>query len=173
MEETEKKEVYPFLHGLSPATSKIIDYLKDGKVGDIVTDESLTGHCGRDTRPNQDGYGNLTTALKRLESKYGKLWVRVKGGDCLKCCNSIEIAEICDSDLQRVRRRTKRLNGRVPLVKIDDLNQDEVKLFMANIAISGTIELLSKRNTVKKLIARNTQKPLELPRLLEAFMVVT
>jgi hypothetical protein len=173
MYEVEKKEVYAFQPGLSPVTAKIIDRLKDGNVGDIVTDEELQACCGRDTRPNQNGYGNLATALKRLERIHGKVWLRVKGSDCLKCCDSIEIANTCDNDIQRVRRRTKRLNRRASLVDVESLKPDDAKRFMANCAISGTIGLLSQTSTAKKLMARNTDKPIELPKLLEAFKAVT
>lgn len=169
MNEILKQEVYPFLHGISPVTSKIVDRLKTGKIGDIVTDEELLNICGKDTKPHGDGYGNLGTALKILERKHGKVWMRVKGANCLKCCNSEEIADVCDSDIQRVRRRSKRANNRATLVDISILSNDDAKRFMANVAITGTIELLSKRDTAKKLMARETKTSIDLPKLLEAF----
>ena len=75
MVDIEKKDVYPFESGLSPVTSKLIDLLKKGQIGDILTDEEMTSHCGKDTRPNYKGYGNLQTAIKRVRKKvikYGK-----------------------------------------------------------------------------------------------------
>lgn len=169
MDEVLQKEAYPFMPGISPVTSKIVDKLKTGTIGDVVTDEELKAICGRDTRPQGNGYGNLATALKMLERNHDKVWMRVKGAYCLKCCDSQEIAVACDSDIQRVRRRTKRTNRRGMLVDIDKLQPDDAKHFLANMAISGTIALLSKKDTSKKLMLRDIKTPMDLPKLLEAF----
>lgn len=169
MNEVQKSDAYPFMHGICPATSKIIDKLKNGEVGDIVTDEELKDICGKDTKPHGNGYGNLGTALRILERKHDKVWLRVKGANCLKCCNSTEIADVCDNDIQRVRRRTNRTNNRIVLVDISQLSSDDAKRFMANSALSGTIELMSRRNTIKKLIARGTKTSIDLPKLLAVF----
>jgi len=43
----ERKNVYPFEHGLSPVTARLVNLLKDGEPDDIWTDEEMTEHCGK------------------------------------------------------------------------------------------------------------------------------
>jgi len=168
MSEIEKKEVYPFEHGMSPVTAKLIDKLKTGKVADILTDMELEEHCGRDTRVTGNGYGNLMTAIRHTTRRYDLVWARIKGENALRCLGSKAIAEGLESDIKRTGKRMKWANIRASLVKLDELGEDLSKRFIANKVITGTIKLLTKKTTLKKLMASSVSI-VDPRKLLESF----
>ena len=55
--------------GRSLQTNKLIDLLKDGKTGDIITSETMTALIGADVRPQNKGYGYLQSAIGYLRQQ--------------------------------------------------------------------------------------------------------
>jgi len=168
----EKKEVYAFEQGLSPATAKLIDRLKTGKIDDVITDEELKSLCGKATRPNHQGHGNLATAIKRVERDSGLVWRRINGANAIKCLDAYGIASVVKSNVQRIRKRSKRTMSVGKLADISKLNDDEKKHLLVNLAQAGTICLITKSKTMTKLLERGITTPVDEGKLLEAFKTI-
>jgi hypothetical protein len=60
MNETKEFTAIPHLH---VATSLLIEKMRVGRMGDVLSDEELTGVCGHATSVGGAGYGYLQTAL--------------------------------------------------------------------------------------------------------------
>ncbi len=165
----ERENVYPFEHGLSPVTSKLVDLLKTGKQGDILTDERMTGHCGRETKVIGNGYGNLQTAIGRTERFHGIVWRRISGAGCIKCLNDEEKSSTGKNGIGKISRESRRTKRVLSLVEITNLPDEKRSGHLVCCAQIGTISLMSKPATTKKLLARGVTKSPELDKLLQSF----
>ncbi len=167
--ETERQNVYAFEHGLSPATAKLVDLLKLGNVGDFLTDERMTGHCGRDTSVHGTGYGNLQTAIGRVERFHSLVWRRVTGAGSIKCLNDEEKAALGNSSIGKIKRESSRTDRVLSLVEMANLSEDGQKKYLVGCTQIRTIAMMSKPATSKKLLVRGVTKSPDLDKLLEAF----
>ncbi len=88
--QTESVKATAVQQGMRLATSKLIEVLSAGKVGDVLTDEQLFAICERKTMPGGDGYVNLLSAIRHVErKKYGLVWRRVAAAGCIKCLGEV------------------------------------------------------------------------------------
>ena len=165
----ENGQAYSFEHGLSPVTSKIVDLLKVGKQGDILTDEKMTEHCGRETKVIGNGYGNLQTAIGRTERFHGLVWRRISGEVWIKCLDDEEKSSTGKSGLGKISRESRRTKRVLSLVEIDHLLVEKRSGHLVSCVQIGTISLMSKPATTKKLLARGVTKSPELDNLLQSF----
>lgn len=165
----EKVKATAIMGEMSPESARLVEVLKDGIVGDVLTDERLTKICGKSTASGGSGYGNLQTAIKWVQNHKNLVWRRVRGGACIKCLGSSEIAGFVEKEIDNIRHKTKRTLSVSSKIKIDDIAESERSKVLANIAQLGTIHIFAKNDTTTKLIARNVTAALSSERLLGAF----
>lgn len=170
--EPERSNVYPFEHGLSPATSKLVDLLKMGVAGQSRTDEDMTKYCGRDTRVGGKGYGNLQTAIRRVERFHHLVWRRVAGTGSIKCLNDEEKSSTGNSSINKIRRESSRSTRVLGLVDMANLPEDNQKEHLVRCVQIHTIAMMSKPATSKKLLVRGVTKSPALDLLLESFQKI-
>jgi len=168
-EKTESK-AFPFEHGLSPASAKLMEKLKTGKIGDIVTDEELTGICGKNTRVGEKGYANLQTAIRRTLRDYGLVWMRIPKAYAIKCLDSNEIVESLPADMERIRHCSKKALKRGAQVEIGKIPEDMKMLFFARQAQLSVVVVVSENKTTKQLAIRGSTGKFDQQKLLEAFI---
>lgn len=154
--------------GVSITSSRLIDRLKTGTPGDVITDEDLTSVCGKDTRPNGKGYSSLQTAIRYCEREHNVVWRRIKGADCIKC---LEWSERLEQDnkyrrhIHRTAKRSVRVVNSIDTSELKPSDQREVNIRTAQMM---TLASMSSADMRKKLEARDIQEPLDMPKLLEA-----
>lgn len=164
-----ENKAYPFEHGLSPVTAKLIDRLKRGCVDNIITDEELLQCCGRSCNPGGEGYGNLASAIKRVESEQRLVWRRVRDGDCIKCLSPEETISVIESAARHINRHSKRAVRTGNTICLEGLDEEKKAKALVTMAQLGTMALLGSRQTHQKLLGRNITEPVDSHHLLEIF----
>ncbi len=157
----------PAVPGMALATEKLIERLKAGRVGEVVTDEELTRVAGKNTRPNGDGYANLQSAIGYVSRRHQVVWSRQRGACAIKCLSADEIVTAGESDLETVHRRSKRAVLRLNIASSVETDAAKLPRLHALLAQHGTLAAFSRHDTLKKLEARQVQQPLDMKRLLE------
>lgn len=166
---TEQITATPVQAGMRLSTSQLIDVLKEGKVGDVKTDEKLKEICGRDTAPGGDGYGNLASAIRHVQRNYGITWKRVVGAGCIKCLSSTEKDGVVESNRKHISRVAKRSIQIAKTIDINELPESDRQTAIVKIVQMQAIGQFSSTQTTKKLAARNVTSPPDVSKLLEAF----
>ena len=169
-EQTEQVEARRIpVPGVSRETAALVERLKTGTHGDLITDVELSKLIGKDTRPNHKGYSNLMSAIGRCLREYRILWQRVRQENCIECVNDIGKVEVVKSKRQQIHRKARKSMRVSASVDLDGLDDAAKRLLLTETAITGTIALATKESTAKKLQARSFDTALSLPKLLEMF----
>ena len=156
--------------GMSWATAKLIDLLKDGKPGEsVLTDERMTAVCEKSTEVGGNGYGNLGSAIRYCVRNYGLVWQRVVGENCIQCLNDPAKLILVDSRRQHVHRSTNRAGLELGTISPANLSDEDRTTFHATLAQIGGIKLMSSAGTRKKLIQQGANHKPELAKLLPLF----
>ena len=156
--------------GVSPITAKLIEALKDAEEGDEYTDEQLTDICGKSTDPmNGPGYGNLQTAIRQCIQHHGKYWYRVRTAGMIRCGNDVEKVTKVQVNVGKIRRQAKRTTQVSATVNLGNLGSEDKKDFLAHSAQVGTIALMAKNSTHKKLTTRSVSEPPDMTNMLAMF----
>lgn len=150
-------------------TVKLIERMKDGKPGDVLTDEQLEDACGRDCSPSGEGYGNLQSAIRACRREFRVVWRRIREGGAIRCLVAEEIMSGADSDRKAIHRAAKRSVDKLACTNPAELDENGRKRLTTTMAVHGSMALLSKTETVKKLEARNVSKLIDSGKLLECF----
>jgi len=144
-------------------TQKLIDRLKDGKPGEILTDEALTEIAGGyDTRASVGGrqgkgYPYLTSAIRYVLRNYAVVWDRVHGGNYIRCVEDPDKLSLANTGLNRVRKAARKSARVLGTINIENLTVEQVQERNASLAITGAICQFTDRNTLKALSVRNVQ----------------
>jgi len=156
---------------MSACTMRLIDVLKKGEPGDLLTDEQLSGACGRQTAVGGDGYNNLQTAIRYCKREHGLNWARQVGAGAVKCLNGKEGVVAGRYELGVVRRRSKRAVQTLQnATTLDDLDDQERSRCNALMSQHATLAIMAQSETTKKLAARNAANPVDPKRLLQAMI---
>jgi len=155
--------------GMRLATSKLIEVLSAGKVGDVLTDEQLYTICGRKTMPDGDGYGNLQSAIKHVETNYGLVWRRVKMTGSIKCYDDQEKYGVIRSMRRHVGKVSRRALVVGRSIQVEQLPEAERTEVLVQVAQLKAIEQFSRTEMTKRLVARKATAAPDMAKLLEAF----
>lgn len=153
----------PIISPRSLQTSKMIEAMKTGKAGDLITEEQLTKIC---EIPWNEGH--LASARRYCLRNHGIIWARVRGAQAIKCLSSSETLTVGESDLKRVHRASKRAVRKLATVKPNELKNGEHTKLNSLMAQHGTLAAFSSSQASKALETRKASEPVELKRLLEA-----
>lgn len=161
----------PGPYGMSPETQRLIEKLKEGKPGDVLTDDELREVCGKNTRVGCEGYANLWSAIRHCDREHGVAWSRVRGAWCIKCLGATELQDEDDASNKSIHRKTKRDLRRLKIATTHTNGMDDAGRTQLNLRIAqkATMLMFSSSQTRKKLDARNITKPLDMNRLLDAW----
>lgn len=144
---------------LTLATAKLIELLASGKPGDKLTDEEMTAHCERDTRPSVKGkpgagYNNLCSAIRNVLRTKGLVWERIRGADAIECKKFPGKLSIAARNQRMINKRAKRSLAVLGTVKQAEVPDTERVQFNVKVAQLGVLAAMSSGNTTKKLEAR-------------------
>lgn len=165
MNEHETKSI-PRIGNYSPYTNKLIERLRQGKPGDVITDEELLAVAGYGCGANQKCYSNLMTAIKYCEGE-GIIWRRMRGQKLIACQRAGEVVEQAVTDLRVVHRKAKRTSRRLIMTDTSELSSGEKMRHSSLVAQAGTLVMVS-HGTTRNRIEENTPVPKALP--LDAFL---
>ena len=141
-----------------PLTVALINKLSLGKPGDCLSDDDLFPIIRLKTGVGNQGYNYLLSAIKYCETT-GVIWNRVPKENKIICMNSEEIAERSKNDLHGIKRKVKRSSRRLAWVEIESLPMEKRSSVLATSAILGAMAIMSKPESIKKLIGNNQAKP--------------
>lgn len=159
--------------GLSLVSAKLIEAMKDGRPGDILTDDQLQTVCGLSVAPKGAAYGNLATAIRHCIRHRAIVWKRVIRQKCIKCLEPLEVMETGRSEVLSTRRRTRRAAGKMRTVNLEKIPEADRPEYMALAAQLSTMCLFSRDKVRVQLESRHTDSPIDIGRLLEAFKTET
>ncbi len=153
-------------------TLRLVELLKTGNKGDILTDERLTEVCGKNVKPYGDGqrgagYGYLISAIRYVLKHHALHWKRIVGAGAIKCCQADDTIGDVHADSKRVSRASKRSLRKLATVELAGLDETQKADCLALVAQHGTLALVAKNATQKKLVARKATEAVDLDRLLE------
>lgn len=169
MESPETKR-FPHVPGIVAATAQLIAAMKDGKPGDVMSDERLAAIAGKSCSPGGDGYANLATAIKHLEGESTPVvWRREKGARCIRCLDPHGCIAVAHDGRKRIHRISKRSVGVLNTVKPEQLPEGKRTEFYALVATQGTMAWLSSTKAHRKLVAKKATEPADMRKLLASF----
>ena len=167
--QTESVKATAVQQGMRLATAKLIEALKDGKVGDVLTDEEMFAICERKTMPDVDGYGNLQSAIRHVEKNYGLVWRRVAGARCIKCLDGVERCGVIASNRRHIGKVARRAVAVGRTIQVDELPELERATALVQVAQLQAVEQFARTQTTKRLVARKATGAPDMSKLLEAF----
>lgn len=152
--------------GMRLATSRLIDRLRTGKVGDTCTDEELSGVCERNTRVGENGYGYLQSAIRHVLRHYELVWKRIPGANAIRCLGASETIDLAKSKTRSIARQARRTTVQLKAVATE-VTEENRTAYLVSVAQAGTLAQMASDAGRKKLEARGITSPLDLGRLLE------
>jgi hypothetical protein len=154
--------------GHSVQTAMLISKLKDGSAGDTYTDVQLKEICGKDTRTNQPGYPNLQSAIRYVLRVHQIIWKRVAKLNLIKCAGPDEGLSHIETDLNGIRRHSKRAAMKAIAVSRFELLPETSSRLNILTAQLGALTQISSRQMTKKLESTQPISP-DMTKLLEVF----
>jgi hypothetical protein len=154
-------------HGISLPTAKLIEKIKDGKPGDVLSDADLTAACGRPTEPEGSGYANLMSAISYVRRMHGVVWERVRAERCIKCLNPKEILSTADASAGKIRRESMKSVQKLRTIVLDNLEESERPAVLSRMAQHGTLAQFAKADSRKKFEAGNVSAAISPAKMLE------
>lgn len=167
--QTESVKATAVQQGMGLETAKLIELLKGGKVGDVLTDEEMFAICERKTMPGGDGYGNLQSAIKHVETNYGLVWRRVKMTGSIKCYDDQEKYGVIGSMRRHIGKVSRRALVVGRSIQVDELPESERTEALVQVAQLKAIEQFSRTEMTKRLVARKATAAPDMAKLLQAF----
>lgn len=157
-------------HGnLGPDACILVEKLKDGKPGDIVSDEELTKLCGKPTEPHGIGYPALMSAIRYTVNTFGVRWKRIRGEKAISVLKPSERVEEEYKSLGSIRRATRRTLRMASTVDTKELDEAQKTRHFAVMAQYGAIELMAKPQTTQAIESKQTYSVPNLTHVLELF----
>lgn len=135
MEQQEVK-VIPVYGNCGSTACKLIDKMKDGKPGDVLTDVELAGLCGRNTSPGGNGYPALQTAIHHCEND-GVVWRRVPGEKKIACQDGVGVLNLAKHTRKRVGKQMRGSGRRLRAINPADLPNDQARQQHRNEAVTA------------------------------------
>lgn len=160
---------WPHVPNLSPAAAKLVDRLKTGKPGELLTDEALSAIAGRDCSVGGNGYACLQTAIRKVERDFAIVWRREAKAGAIKCLAPSEVAEVANGYRRHIGKTSRRAVRVLNTIDPNLLPEKERPAAHATAAQLGAIAMFASGDTTKKLAARNIAQAPDLGKLLEAF----
>lgn len=154
------------IRAMSVETSLLVDKLRFGRPGDVMTDEELFSACGKHTAPGEPGYPNLSAAIKHVRRNHGIVWQRVCHEGKIKCLSSEERLVAVESIHRQASRLAQRAREVSPAP--GGLEGDERRRCLALIAKSYALQAVS-RPQVTQLLVEHDRQSYKPGRLLELF----
>lgn len=155
--------------GMSLATVKIIEHLKDGPIGRVVSMADLKKLTGKDCSVGGDGYGYLRTACENVTKNYRLFWARIRGEDVVKCLGAEETDVHVEGTRRHIHKTSRRAVRRLSTVNIGTISEEARPAHIAKLAALGTLTELSASKTQKKLIQKKIANAVDMRRLLEVW----
>ncbi len=156
--------------GMSLATVKIIEHLKDGPIGRVVSMAELRELTGKNCSVGGDGYGYLRTACENVTKNYNLFWTRIRGENVVKCLGAEETDVHVEGTLRHIHKTSRRAVRRLGTVNLGSLSEEARPAYVAKLAALGTLTELSASKTQKKLIQKNIAKAVNMQKLLDVWV---
>ena len=148
-------------------TAQLIEKLKDGKPGDVLTDTDLVRVSEKNCRCGGNGYGYLMSAVRHCVKHYGVVWQRLPRAGCIKCLNAEEIAALGESAPRRIQRACNRTLAKMKTADVTAMTESGRTGYNLSLAQLGFIAHLSGSGGRKRLEARKISGPLYFSKMLD------
>jgi hypothetical protein len=157
METVDIKRV-PVIPGMVIETSKLVDRLKDGPHGAVLTDDEMTALIRRDTSPGGTGYGNLMSAIEHVIRNYRLVWHRIPNSRCIKCLSHEEASELLDCRRKHISRTTTKALREGRTVDVSALQPQDRTAYLVRIAQFGMLKHAASGHTAKVLESKDIER---------------
>ena len=147
--------------------SRAVEALKAGKPGDTVTREQMTEIIGRSCHPSQLGYGNVNSAINRVEIDHGIVWRWDRGTKAWVCLDDTDKTGVLKDYIRIARKRVRRgirVAGTVDIAKLSTEQKQEHGL---TLAAAGVMNLCSGTAFAKRLLTLDKPREPEVGKLIE------
>jgi len=158
----ENNRTETFRHGVSYHTSKCVDVLKQGSVGDTLNRDEMSKYIDRPCEVHQPGYGNVQSAINIVERENGIVWRWSKELTAWKCLSPAECVKETNRGIGSARRRCNRSLRVAAAVDVKSLSPDERLQHNVNVAVAGTMSLFSSQRAKKNLAESPNLRQLEM-----------
>lgn len=164
---TDQLQRFQHVPGTSPRTAILIERLKSGKPGDVVTDDELSKLAGAQTGSGKPAYANLLSAIRHCTRNHNIVWQRQAGGGYIKCLQPDEVCTRVGSDMRIIGRRARGAARIAETITPDQLTNGKRAEFSAMCAQHLMLAELSSARATKALADRKMIDAPTLPQLLE------
>ena len=154
--------------GRAVETTLLIQRLREGKPGDIITDDELMEICGKNCAPDGAGYGYLHSAIKFVEAE-GIVWGRVRDAKKIKCLEPDEVLSVGTNAFKQIARKSKRTVLQLGSLDTKELTDEQVTKRNAGMALSGTLAMMASHKTAKRLEEKHASATVDFDKMLEIF----
>lgn len=147
--------------------SRAVERLKAGKPGDTITREEMAEVIGRSCRPSQLGYGNVLSAINRVEIDHGIVWRWDRGTRAWVCLDDTAKTGVLKDYIRIARKRVRRgirVAGTVDIAKLTTEQKQEHGL---TLAAAGVMNLCGGASFANRLKALDKPREPEVGKLIE------
>jgi len=157
--------VEAFRSGLTLYTTRAIKRLSTGVHNEQITRAEMAAIVGRPCEPGEKGYGNVLSAIRRVEREHGITWKWGKTEQAWICLNDSRKVGETKHRMGRARRMAKaavRVGISVDVAKLSDGERKELSV---QLSVAGLIGQAGSASTIRKLEAMPT-----VPNIADGFM---
>ena len=137
--------------GMTLATIKLIESLRNAKPGDQRTDVELQTVCGHSTRVGQKGYAYLQSAIRYCRRHYGVNWERVPKAGFLRCLVADETLHSVNRDRRSIGRRSHRAIQKLKNITNGQLDETIKPQVLLQLAQFGALASFASSDMTKRL----------------------
>jgi len=147
--------------------TRAVEFLKHGKPGDTVTRERMADIIGRSCKPQEQGYGNVLSAINRVEVDFRVVWRWVRSIAAWKCLDDSERLGVTKDAKRGAVKKVRRGMRVAGTIDVASLSDEEKKEYGMVVAASGVMALCGGSGFVKRLEQVDKPKEPDMGRLIE------
>ena len=150
-------KVIPRYGRLGPLACEIVEMIKGGKPGDIISDDfAFQTLGGRGIDPEGSAYQAFNVARRYVLDNHQIYWKRLPGEHCIKCYDSREMLGETKAGLKSICRKARRTATLSMSIDLDKLTPEESKEALALSSQLGCIAAFATSAVTKKLDVADT-----------------
>ena len=139
--------------------SRAVERLKTGKPGDSINREQMADIISRPCHATSPGYGNVQSAINRVEIDHGIVWRWDRGAQAWVCLTHSQKVGVLKDSVRTARKRVSRGLRVANTVDMRELTDEQKQECGLMIATAGVMRLCGGSGFAKKLQA--IEKPRE------------
>lgn len=147
-------------------TSRLIHAMRDGIIGNELTDAELESIAGIPCAVKARGYTHLQSAIRAVERE-GIVWRRIRKEHKIRCLGNIERIDVGEQLIRRARKSATRSARCLATVEISELSGEDKIRATGAMTQAGVIAQITRKDSQKRLGCATSPQGVDTKRLIE------